>query len=415
MNDFSQRKLSSIKIPKLDKPKGKVQEILDFLNDNYAIKVNCFDTSKSKIESKIRKYEHQVTFDDISLHAWDEGISAGDTILRKIMRSPNQMLTYNPIVEYFDNLKGKFAGKSQIDLLCEHLTARDFGDKAPDYYQNRLNYIVKKWCVATVACVYGRKPNDVALGFIQRDEGIGKTHLAKFFTPSILNDFYNTSDKDSKVFNMSDAVTRNLFINFDELVGVNNRNIDDFKKVLTASTLEVKGRGDIYMRRQQRIASILFTSNRVAELGGFLHSSYGYRRWGTIELDSINRNYSNVVDVDQLWAEAITLMEGGYDFVWNMEDTISFKDYNTRYLIETPAMKLLKLYYEPGSDDADSRWLQASEIIGELLKSKRLTSEYLKEISAEKMGEALRTLKYERQSKRRPDGVRYCYCIKNKV
>lgn len=410
------RKLTSIKIPRIDKAKGKVQEILDFLTENYAIKVNCFDTSKSKIESKIRKYEHQVTFDDISLHAWNEGISAGDSILRKIMRSPNQVVTYNPILDYFDNLKGKFAGKSQIDLLCEHLTARDFGDKTTEYYQNRLNYIIKKWCVATVACVYGRKPNDVALGFIQRDEGFGKTHLAKFFVPVELTDFYMISDKDSKIFNMSDAVTRNLLINFDELVGITPRSIDEFKKVLSANSLEVKGRGDIYVRRQQRLASVLFTSNHVAELGGFLHNSYGYRRWGTIELETINHRYSIAVDINQLWAEAITLMDGGYDYEWNRADFEAFKEYNTRYLIETPAMKLLRLYYEPASEDSsESRWMQPSEIINELVKAKRINSEYLKEISNEKMGEALKTLNFERQSRRRPDGVRYCYCIKNKV
>jgi predicted P-loop ATPase len=327
------------------------------------------------------------------------------------------MSTYNPIIEYFESLRGKFKGKSHIDILCSHITARDYFDKEEEgYYQNRLNYIVKKWIVASVACAYGKHPNDVALGFIQQKEGIGKTWLTEFFTPPALHSFYIKSNKDERVFSMSDAMTRNLYINFDELYGLSTRNIDEFKNMLSAKEVEIKNRGEQFIKTQQRIASVLFTTNHNAELGGFLHKSYGYRRWGTIEVETIDHDYSKHVDINQVYAEAIVLMDGQFDFVWNENDFEMLINYNQRFLIETPLMKLVQLHYTYGIEgDQESKWLRATDIIDELIKSRKITGEILKEISPVKMGEALTTLNYKREAQRIAEGPRYCYLVKSKT
>lgn len=412
----SQQKLGKFSVEKSISNKGKVGEIRDFLNENYEIKVNCFDPSRSILESKKKKYDFAPTFDDISLHAFDDGLTVSDTVLRKILRSPNQIRTYNPIKDYFDSLKGKYKGSSHIDILSDHLRARDFGDKKDkNYYQNRINYLLRKWCVAAVAQVLDNRPNDVALGFIYSGEGIGKSYLTQFLTPDPLIDYYKISDKDPKKFSLRDELTKNFIVNYDEVVGLTPRNADDWKAALSGSHFDIKHKGDYYARKMPRMASVLFTSNLNQELGGFIHPAFGYRRFGSIEITEIDRTYSSKVSKDQIWAEALTLYNGDFDFVWNQDDFKDLKEYNNKYFIESHAQKLIALYYECGDDkDNKNQWLQPSEILSDLNRARRITSDMLKKVSAEKIGEALRILGYERKSVRREGGTRYCYFIKEK-
>ena len=404
--------ISPLQIKKSEATLNKIQEVIRFLNDQYEIRINCFDPTKSMIRSNHKEYSYPPSFDDISLHLAGEGFPINDSVLKKILRSPNQMTTYNPIHDYFNGLKGKFSGESHIDLLASHLIARDFGDQEPDYYQDRLRRILRRWLVATAACALGVKPNDVALGFLQLEEGSGKTFLTRFLVPTILKDFYLISQRAQAVFNMEEAFTRNLIVNFDELVGINNRSADEFKKVLSDSDIQVKVPRDPFPKIMPRMASAMFTTNRVAELGGFLTEHLGYRRFACLELSSIDQSYSQKVDVDQIWAEAVMLMnQDSFYYVFTMDDYESFRQYNLRYQVETLAMKYLKLYVNQPKDDS-GEWLSAGEILHRLINKKYISSEGKMKVSKEKIGEGLRILKYERRNIRQGNsGPRYCYYV----
>lgn len=406
------RTLSPLQIKKKEAALNKIQKVIRFLNDQYEIRINCFDSTKSIIRSLQKEYLYPPSFDDISLHLAGEGFAVNDTILKKILRSPNQMSTYNPIHDYFDGLKGKYAGESHIDLLASHLIARDFGDQEPGFYQERLRKILRRWLVATAACAIGLRPNDVALGFLQQEEGSGKTYLTRFLVPAELRDFYLISQKAQAVFNIGEAFTRNLIVNFDELVGISSRSADEFKKVLSDSEITVRFPRDPFPKSFPRMASAMFTTNRVAELGGFLTENLGYRRFACLELSAIDQSYSRKVDVNQIWSESVMLLEqDSFHYTFTMEDYEAFKQYNLRYQIETLSMKYLKLYVENPSGD-QGEWLTAGEILQRLIEKKYIRSEDRSRISREKFGEALRVLKFDRRSVRHPEqGPRYCYRV----
>lgn len=405
-------KLKPLDIPKTSQA-DKVKLITDFLNDNYEIRINCFDPSKSEIKSKSKKYEYSVTVTDISLHMISEGVPHSDTLLRKILTSPNQIKTYNPIVEYFESLRGKFKGKMQIDILCDHLKAKDFGDQPDGYYQNRLRYYVKKWFVAAAAQVLQGKANDMSLGFIHTEEGIGKTYLAEFLTPTALKDFFCKSDRNEKVFNLTESFARNFIVLFDEFEGISNRTIDAYKKTMSSAEITVKLPREAFPINQRRLASSIFTSNRNQEIGGFLQPSYGYRRFASIELELINQQYSKIIDVDQLWAEAVMLLSQSFDFVWNSNDFEELKEYNRRYLIVSAAANIVSTWYEVPQVEEEGEWKQASEILNDLRKAKKLTGDYMK-LSAEKIGMGLTALGFTKEGRKRKDfaGSRYMYLVK---
>jgi predicted P-loop ATPase len=394
---FEKKGFSGLQMPETA-TQGKVTAIVDFLQKNYNIAVDSIDPQRIYISPIIKKYDHPVKLNDISLHMMEDNIPHSDNMLRKILYSPNYTKTINPIKQYFENLKGKYEGKSQIDLLCSFIKARDFGDqKQKNFYQDRMVRLVRKWCVASVACATGIHPNDFALGFLHPEELIGKSYLAEFFLPKSLQGFFQLINNDSSKYSLEDLFARRLFVLFDELVGINKRDPEEFKKVMTAKTCSIKLYGDPYPQVVQRTASALLTSNRTQEMGGFLTARMGDRRFALIELDTIDHEYSLKVDVDQIWAEAVMLLDQNFAYKLIMKEVTEFKDYNRRYYIETPAAKYIRMFYSIPEKDKEGEWLTATEILTDLMKRKKIRQEDFSFVTKETIGVALRSQGFERK------------------
>lgn len=389
---------------------NKVAEVKEFLKEHYEIKVNEFNPGKSFIRSKTKVYLNPVTFNDISLHLLEEDIIVSDTVLRKILYSPNQVATYNPIAEYFTSLEGKYKGVSHIDLLMSHLKVREFSGKKHGHYQERLYIYMKKWFVATAACALGLQPNDVAMGLIHAEEGIGKSFFFNFIVPKPLHNMIADPSDNSK-FNLQESFARYFLVYFDELFGINRKNEDEFKKALSADEIDVYLPREPQPIRRKRIGSACFTSNRTPEKGGFLTPNMSYRRWLILELESINRDYSIKVDVDQIWAEAVLLINQDFSYKWDATDWNEFKEHNQRYLKETSSMQYIKTWFDIPVN-GEGTWMQPKEIFQYLNVNRKIRREDLHKVSEEKIGEALTQLNYEKKIIRKPEGPRYCYNIK---
>lgn len=389
---------------------NKVAEVKEFLKEHYEIKVNQFDPNKSVIRAKTKVYFSPVTFNDISLHLLEEEIIVSDSVLRKILHSPNQVDTYNPIQEYFTGLEGKYKGVSHIDLLMSHLKMREFSGKKHGFYQDRLYVYMKKWFVATAACALGLQPNDVAMGLIHAEEGIGKSFFFNFICPKSLHNMI-ADPSDNEKFNLQESFARYFLVYFDELYGINRKNEDEFKKVLSADEIDVYLPREPQPFRKKRIASACFTSNRTPEKGGFLTPNMSYRRWLILELETINRDYSIKVDVDQIWAEAVLLIKQDFNYKWDSVDWVEFKEHNQRYLKETSSMQYIKTYFDV-PQNGEGTWLQPKEIFQFLNVNKKIRREDQHKVSEEKIGEALTQLNFEKKIIRKPEGPRYCYYIK---
>lgn len=389
---------------------NKVAEVKEFLKEHYEIKVNEFDPNKSVIRAKTKVYFNPVTFNDISLHLLEEEIIVSDSVLRKILHSPNQVDSYNPIAEYFSSLEGKYKGVSHIDLLMSHLTMREYPGKKHGFYQDRLYVYMKKWFVATAACAQGLHPNDVAMGLIHAEEGIGKSFFFNFIVPKPLHNLI-ADPSDNNKFNLQESFARYFLVYFDELYGINRKNEDEFKKVLSAAEIDVYLPREPQPFRRKRIGSACFTSNRTPEKGGFLTPNMSYRRWLILELDTINRDYSIKVDVDQIWAEAVLLIKQDFNYKWDSVDWHEFKEHNQRYLKETTSTQYIKTYFDIPVN-GEGLWIQPKEIFQFLNVNKKIRKEDIHKVTEEKIGEALTQLNFEKKIVRKPEGPRYCYYIK---
>lgn len=407
-------KVTGLNISKNAQQQNKVAEVKDFLKENYEIRVNQFDPSKSVIKALTKNYQNPVTFADISLHLLEDGISVSDTVLRKILSSPNQIETYDPIAEYFESLKGKYKGVSHIDRLMSHLRMREYPGYGRDFFQNRMYRLMKKWFVATAACALKIWPNDVFMGLVHADEGIGKTYFFNFILPEPLKNMI-ADPSDNAKFNLEESFARKFLIYFDEMAGITQRNTDTLKKMASARNIDVYLPREVYPVTMPRIGSGCFSSNRTPENGGFLTTAMGKRRWLVFELDSINQEYSKKVDVDQLWAEALLLIDQDFDFRWTPEDwDRDFKEINNRYMKETTSVKYLKLNFDYPMN-GEGEWLQPKEIMDMLISGntvrQKLRREDIQKVSVVEIGKALTALNFDRKKIRKANGPRECYYV----
>lgn len=376
----------------------RVKLVKEFLELHYEIKMNVFDPSKSFIVAKDKTlYKSEPSFNDISLHMESENLRGCDSILKKILSSPNHITNFNPITDYIKSLEGAWKGESHIELFCKHIIAKDFGDKEEGYYQDRFKRLLKKWLAASIACSLGERANDAIIGFVHADEGIGKTYSLEFLVPKELKAYYIKSDKEERFFNITTAFTRNFIVNFDEFVGINNRSAESFKKVLSSTEMTVSNSFTIAV---PRIGNGVFTSNKTRELGGFLTQGMGTRRYAIVELDHIKQGFSKDVDVHQLWAEAYILYStADFNHGWDQEDFDEFMNYNSRYLIETPAHKLINEHYRIPQEGEPSEFKQAKDILQDLRKARKITSA-MNHVSESTIGMAMKALGFHKKMKK---------------
>ncbi len=392
---------------------NKIRQIVDFLNENYDIRINRFKQSEKEIVSKTKKYAFPVSLDDISLHLQENEIAVSDSILRKIINSPNQISTYNPIAEYFTSVENIFAGESHIDKLCSYLTPVTYNDKSESYYAERTVRLIKKWLVAAVACGQGDHQNEVALGFIQEEEGTGKTTLCNMLCPEPLQMMLVKSDKEKNGFHMRHAFTENFMVLFDEFIGLNKFTAETFKSTISSPELDVKDRHDPFPRRKPRIGNAMFTSNnKTGSEKGFLIPALGTRRFACIHIAKLDyESIINNIDFNQIWAEVVTLYNGGFNFKFGPEDFKEFYEFNLRFMIETSALRLIESNFVKPTNGHDGVWLQPVDLL-QLFKDKKVAGrDILNELTPEKIGVALKQLGYNKQPKRIDGQPRHPYHV----
>lgn len=391
-------------------PHSRLDMIKDWLNENYVVKVNLLDRSRmylSPTENCSVKYEFPVTEEDIVLHAFADELPISSGLLRKLLTSPNQMKAFNPVRDYLEALRGKYKGPSQIDMLVSSLHLVDETTK------KRSGEVLRKWLVATVACAMGIRQNDVALGLVGERAGIGKTTFFEQLVPPCLADYYQVAQKDDRTFQMQNSFAHRFLLNFDEFAAITTANEQAFKQMMSAMTVTVRRTGSWYNETVQRVASCCFTSNKTPNMGGFIKvpDEGLLRRLVIIEVESID-DYRQKLDVDQLWAEAVMLLDGGYDHVWSQQEYQQFVKENRRYVIESKAVSLIRRYYRMPEKDENAVFMSATDIFLQLKehKSFRPSDEGVNEKS---IGQALTLLGFRRYNRweQKKNMPRYGYDI----
>jgi predicted P-loop ATPase len=396
-----------------NQPRSRLDVVKEWLNANYVVRVNLLDRSKVSLcpaPGCPIKYVQPVTEEDILLHAYADELPIPRSILKMLLASPNQMASFNPVRDYLERMRGTYHGPSQIDLLCAalHIPEEQGGREG----LKRAHHLLRKWLVATAACALGIRQNDVALGLVGEQAGIGKTTFFENLVPPCLKEYYQVAQRDDRLFPMHSSFAQRLLLNFDEFAALSKGNEQVFKLLMSASEIDVRRPGSRYVESVPRVASCCFTSNKTRRNGGFISRPDAglLRRLAVIEVEAID-DYREEFDVDQLWAEVIMHLDGGFCPVWSQQEYQQFVDENRQYVEESNALRLLRLYYRMPDAENPGDFMTAMEIVLQL-KEKRKLSSATQHVNEVTVGQALSVLGYRPCSGRTSDGnPRYGYYI----
>lgn len=243
--------------------------------------------------------------------------------------------SFNPVKEYMENARDKWDKKQRINKMLQvYLGAED---------KELISKIATMWLVGAVAKVY--KPYvkfDYVLDLVG-GQGVGKTS----FLQKIGGQWYTDAVTDFANKDNYDIMLKHLIVNDDEMVASNRMSFAETKSFISKTSLRFR---KPYMRRTQEFAKnfvLARTSNHIE----YLKDKTGERRF--LPVLACNKQQKkhpmNMTPetVEQIWGEAVTIYEKGFDLMFDDETEKELHEYRERFMyrdeIELQVMQYLAM------------------------------------------------------------------------
>lgn len=345
---------------------------LQYINNKYDTRYNIIS-----IQYQIRLKENGkwsvLNLNSLLIELEQAGIKISMKKLEILFRS-HLIPRYDPIQGYFSALP-KWDDKDYIGQLCSYINADD-----DEFFREQF----EKWLTRAVLCMLvSDYVNKQCIVFVSSAQNIGKTTFFRFLTPTALKDFYVEdlgTDKDSLI-----KLSKNAFINLDELAIKGKADINTIKSFMSKSYINERLP---YGRRQERLerrANFMGSTNVV----NYLTDETGNVRWLNFEILSINFEYSKVVDIDKVWAQAYhnAFERKNYNPEMTKEEIMKSEKRNALFQHWTQERELIAKYFDYGEDKKD--FMTATDVLIELRAMGAGMS-----LRSNQIGKALQALKF---------------------
>ncbi|MBC7409715.1 MAG: virulence-associated E family protein [Arcicella sp.] len=311
-----------------------------------------FDNIKLDFEISLKNKNQFSILNDSNLYVElrEKSIKISKSDLREILKS-DFVQKINPINHYF----------GALGTYDEH---------EPDYIEQLAGYVkvenqaefkknFKKHLVRTVRCGLDDSYfNKQAFVLVQSGQNTGKTTFLRFLCPPALKDYFAEdikTDKDGLIL-----LAKNLIINLDELSSLHKSEINTLKSYFSKSLINVRLP---YASKNSNIARkcSFFGSTNLAQ---FLTDETGSVRWVCFSIQSIDWNYSNNIDINNVWRQAYHLYKTGFKHELSVEEIKENELRNAQFQLISFEEELISKYLEIPNDDNIhlQEFLQASEI-----------------------------------------------------
>jgi len=291
----------------------------------------------------------------------------------------------NPFKTYFESLTPwNESDPDHINILANYVSAAD---------QQEFNYHFKKMLVRTVACALDEKfYNKHAFIIVGYKHHTGKSWFIRFLCPPVLKD-YSSEDVSNVEKDGQIALSENIIINIDDLAMLSKVEVNNLKAFFSKDYVKVRHPYGKKAIRTPRRASFFGSTNNEE----FLTDETGSVRWICFEVDHFDFEYSNKIDINQVWAQAYTLWKKNFECILTPEDLIRNEERNKKHQKRTIEMELIQEIFQPGTKENYDYKLTPSQIIREL-EAKFPLNRYLPNIIT--MGKALTLLGFQKGSDR---------------
>ncbi|WP_130734466.1 VapE domain-containing protein [Flavobacterium sp. J27] len=360
---------------KSNKPSNTIYDkALEYIDSKYSLRFNSIALD---YEITLRNKENWSTLNlnSLLIELIKTGIDIPVSKLEILIKS-DWIRYYNPVEEYFKNLKKWDEKTDFIKKLASYVNTND---------NDAFCYHLEKWFVRAVLCALEKdKINKHCIVLANGDQHCGKSTYLRSFIPPKLSGFISEDigiDKDSRI-----KLCTNLVINLDELSLLGKSDINSLKAFFSKTTVNERLPYERKSQLLNRICSFVGSSN----LTDFLTDETGNVRWIVFDVKGrIDFNYSKEIDIDDVWSQAYFLAyeKKNYNPELTLKDIEENEIRNERYTSLSIEQEMVVTYYEKSELQSDFR--TATDIVKELyplgLKMNR-----------EKIGRALAGFKFTR-------------------
>lgn len=366
-----------------------IDDVEIWINTNYSIKKNeitrFYENNGEELQSEDLNSIYiaaKKVFDKLSREIFDTIIFSKFTP------------TYNPIVEYLDNLAKSWDNEDRIEQLCKSITST-----TGDFDYRRI--LLQSWLLGIIESVYTDEPNILQL-ILAGKQNTGKSVFFKKLLPKDLKKYFALSQLD-KGKDDELLMCQKLLILDDEYSGKSKLDAKLIKRLLSAPSFDLRepyGKRNITLRR---IATLAATSNETE----LLNDPTGNRRNIIFEVtDKFDYDLYNSIDKEQLFAQLTTMHKQGYtsQLTNAMIDLIEENTGHKHAEVSVEAETIIMLF-EPPENATKWDFMTATQI------KNIIESNTVQKLNTKKLGMELKRLGYERHQKK---GVGYGYLIQSK-
>lgn len=265
---------------------------------------------------------------------------------------------YHPIKDYLNGLV--WDGQNHISTLCAYLTSSDPAIEYPNGTASLHSVYLYRWLIGAVAKVLEQAQNLTLV--LAGPQDIGKSTLARWLCSGIgyryfLESRIDPNDKDAHLRAM-----RSFVWEVPELDATTRKaDMSALKAFLTQQEATVRKAYGHYDTTRPVNASFIGTVNKGE---GFLSDSTGNRRFLVTTLTAIDHRYTNSVDVNQVWAEAVALYHQGEPWRLQPNEQQAQSNANAEHEFDSPLEGWLSTHFE--IDAGPNYALNSAEIIDHL-------------------------------------------------
>jgi len=288
------------------------------------------------IEWKEKNQEHYVQFNENQLYIelLENGYKANIQLITSLVKS-NFVKKYNPFLEYLNELPKWDGQTDHIARLASFLKIKETSDF-------KFLYHFKKWFIRLVRCMLDEQYfNKQMLVFVQEVQNGGKSTFCRFLTPQKLKKYYTetiATGKDEDI-----QLATNFLICYDELSKLTKTDIQQIKSLMSRLNVNIRRPYERIQSVSNRRCSFIGNTNKVE----FLNDETGSIRFLCFELESIDFEYSNSINIDDIYSQAYSLYLNNEPHEITKEDCQIIQHYNKRFSVTTPEQELILKYFSP--------------------------------------------------------------------
>ena len=336
------------------------RQLIDLLEQRYAFRMNIVMgyveyRPKEKWHLGWRPVDERVQ-NGFAMEARLAGLNVWDKDILRYLRS-DMVRVYHPVEEYLWSLCNKWDGRDYIGAL-----AKTVPTKNPHWEK-----WFRTWFLAMVAQWLGMKRNygNAMAPLLISKQGYNKSTFCKSLIPTDLQWGYTDNLILSEKKSVLQAMSQFLLINLDEFNQISSDVQQGFlKNLIQLASVKVKRPYGKHVEEFPRLASFIATAN----VTDILADPTGNRRFIGIELTG-PIDVSRKINYDQLYAQAITLLDQGEPTWLDEEQTRLLMESNRQFQLRSPEeLFFWECFRIPQEEEEEGQYMSTAAIFAVIKK-----------------------------------------------